>query len=108
MTDAFIRWLVPFICGGVVSLGGTMVAVWRKWKARQEAVENGLQALLRAEIIRQAEKWGEKGYCPIYAKEALKRTYDSYHALHGNDIATSLYEKTMNLPNDPPAAKTEV
>ena len=100
--ETFIKWLIPFFCGGVVSLGGVVVSRLKLGKKKQDAVELGLQCLLRAEIIRQYEKWSEKKYCPIYAKEALKRAYDSYHTLGGNDVATGLYEETMELPENKP------
>ena len=98
MYDAFIKWLVPFLCGGVITLFGMLISQLKKSKGRQDAIELGLQSLLRAEIIRQHEKWEDKHYCPIYAKEALRRTYDSYHLLGGNDVATGLYNETMELP----------
>ena len=100
--ETFIKWLIPFLCGGVVSLGGVVVSRLKLGKKKQDAVELGLQCLLRAEIIRQYEKWEEKKYCPIYAKEALKRAYDSYHTLGGNDVATGLHEETMELPEHKP------
>lgn len=99
MYDAFIKWLVAFVCGGSVTLFGMLAGQIRKNKKRQDAVELGLQSLLRAEIIRQHEKWSDKHYCPIYAKEALRRTYESYHLLGGNDIATGLYNDTVALPD---------
>lgn len=99
MYDAFIRWLVPFLCGSVISLCGVIAAQLGRAKRRQEAVELGLQSLLRAELIRQHEKWTVQHYCPIYAKEALRRTYDSYHLLGGNDVATALYHETLELPD---------
>ena len=105
MWDLFLKWLVPFVCGGIVSLFGVVISRWKIGKKRQDAIELGLQALLRAEIIRQFEKYHERQYCPLYAKEALKREYDSYHALGGNDIATELYNTTMSLPKDPPEEK---
>lgn len=70
---------------------------------RDEIRENlalGTQCLLRAEIIRQHEKYIDRGYCPVYAKEALTREYQAYHNLGGNDVATALYEQLMSLPND--------
>lgn len=100
--ETFIKWLIPFLCGGVVSLGGVVVSRLKLGKKKQDAVELGLQCLLRTEIIRQYEKWSEKKYCPIYAKEALKRAYDSYHTLGGNDVATELYEETMELSEHKP------
>jgi hypothetical protein len=68
---------------------------------RTKALEMGVCALLRAEIIRQHEKYVDKGFCPIYAKEALKRTYAAYHNLDGNDIATKLYKEVLDLPEAP-------
>ena len=96
----FIKWLVPFICGGAISLCGTVLAMWKTKRKRQRAVEDGLQCLLRAEIIRSYEKYSERGFAPVYAKEALRRVYISYHTLEGNDVATDLYNKTMALPTE--------
>ena len=103
--DLALKWAVPFLLGWLVSLIRSKKA---EQKARQKqdhthemAVESGVQCLLRAEIIRCAEKYHDKGYCPIYAREALQRAYDSYHNLGGNDVATELYNRTMALPPDP-------
>ena len=95
-----IKWLVPFICGGAISLCGTVLSMWKTKRKRQRAVEDGLQCLLRAEIIRSYEKYSERGFAPVYAKEALRRVYISYHTLEGNDVATDLYNKTMALPTE--------
>lgn len=70
---------------------------------RDEIRENlalGTQCLLRAEIIRQHEKYMDRGYCPVYAREALTRVYESYHALGGNGTMTELYKQVMALPTD--------
>ena len=98
MLDIFLKWLIPFVCGGVVSVLGMLAAQIKKNRKREKAVENGVQCLLRAEIIRQYEKNIDRGYCPLYTKEALKRGYDAYHELGGNDVATDLYHKIMKLP----------
>lgn len=83
-------------------MAGTVIASWKNGQKKEKATEIGLQCLLRAEIIRSFEKYTDKGYCPIYAKEALKREYDSYHNLGGNDVATGLFKKIMELREDPP------
>jgi hypothetical protein len=64
-------------------------------------LETALQCLLRAEIIRSHDKYIKRGYCPIYAKEALDKEYKAYHALGGNDVATDLYRQCMLLPDKP-------
>lgn len=65
-----------------------------------DAVKEGLQCLLRQSIISSHDKWNERRYCPIYAKESLTRAYDSYHRLGGNDVATALYKQTLSLPTE--------
>ena len=89
--EKVISWLVPFLLGAAVS----GVAVWF---SGIRSLRDGVQCLLRAEIVRQNEKWTKAEYCPVYAKEALSREYKAYHNLHGNDVATGLYEEVMELP----------
>lgn len=89
--EKVISWLVPFLLGAVV--GGVSL-----WFGGLKSLRDGVQCLLRAEIIRQNEKWVKAGYCPVYAKQALSREYKAYHNLKGNDVATGLYEETMDLP----------
>ncbi len=100
MLEAVIRALVPFVCGGAMSLFGALAGTWRQSQKKERAIELGLQSLLRAEIIRSYEKYIARGACPVYAKEALKREYDSYHQLGGNDVATELYHQLFALPTD--------
>ena len=86
-----LRWLIPFICCGFITwLNG----FHGKNKGRQE----GLRSLLRAEIIRAYEKYTERGYCPIYAREPLTKVYEAYHAMGGNGTGTDFYKKTIALP----------
>ena len=89
--EKVISWLVPFVCGAVV--GGVAL-----WFSGIRSLRDGVQCLLRAEIVRQNEKWTKAEYCPVYAKEALSREYKAYHNLKGNDVATGLYEEVMELP----------
>ena len=98
MLDIFIKWLIPFVCGGVVS---GCIAYVKGLKKKNSALEDGLQCLLRAEIIHLHDKYTESKSCPIYAKESLKRMYAAYHDLGGNDVATQLYKRVMALPSDP-------
>lgn len=104
ITEALIRWAVAFVCGGVISLAVSAVKSRRK---REGAISDGVQCLLRAEIIACHERYGREGKCPIYAKESLKRVYRAYHALGGNDIATGLYEQTLALPDFEKQTETE-
>lgn len=91
--DTILKWAIPVICGAAVTLATTAIAKVR-------ATSNGLQCLLRPEIISQYEKWNERGYCPIYAKEALEKAYNAYHGLGGNDVATTMYKQVIKLPTE--------
>lgn len=93
--ENFIKWVVPFICGAVISGAATYFRMKNK---REKALVAGVRCLLRAEIIAYHDKYFALAYCPIYAKESLKRLYAAYHDLGGNDVATQLYERTMDLP----------
>lgn len=97
--DLIIKWLVPFVLttiasGAIAYSKGTH----KRASDREKAIEEGLQSLLRAEIIRANDKYQGQGFCPVYAKEALRRAYEAYHTLGGNDVATKLYEDVMKLP----------
>lgn len=97
--------IIIAIISGVVTIGNVLLTTFlnsRKKKSDDAtALENGVQCLLRAEIIRVHDKYSALGYCPIYAKEALRTAYKAYHALGGNDVATSLYEECLSLPDHP-------
>lgn len=68
-----------------------------EYDERISNLENGVQSLLRLEIIRSHDKYMERQFCPVYAKESLSRAYRAYHALGGNDVATELYHETSYL-----------
>ena len=66
------------------------------------ATRKGVRALLRADIIRLYNKYhDDKGWCPLYVKQALEDEYEQYHALKGNGVGTRLYNAIMALPTEP-------
>ena len=97
--DEIISWGIPVICGGVL---GCCMTYIKMRKRKDRALEIGVQCLLRAEIITNYNEYQHRLYCPIYAKESLKRMYSAYHDLGGNEVATSLYEKIIDMPEIPP------
>lgn len=67
---------------------------------KSQAIADGVQCLLRDSIVRDFNKYSEKGFCPIYAKETIKRAYAAYKALDGNDVAKELYTKILEMPEE--------
>lgn len=67
---------------------------------KNKALNDGMQALLRDRIIGAYNHYKDKGICPIYAKENVKRMYDAYHDLGGNDVATRLKDNLLLMPEE--------
>lgn len=67
-------------------------------KVKNAAIAEGVQSLLRESIVTNYNRYSDRGYCPIYAKESLKKVYSAYHNLGGNDVATELYNKVLKMP----------
>lgn len=65
---------------------------------KNKALYEGMRALLRDRSIGAYNHYQDKRFCPIYGKENVKRMYDAYHALGGNDVATQLKDKLMLMP----------
>lgn len=67
---------------------------------KSSAIAEGVQSLLRESIVQNYNKYQDRGYCPIYAKESVKKAYKSYHNLGGNDVATKLYNTLLAMPEE--------
>lgn len=67
---------------------------------REDAIAQGVQALLRNEIIRTYEKCVAQGYCSIETKENVQRLYEAYHALGGNGTITELVNRLLKMPEE--------
>lgn len=65
-----------------------------------ESVKLGIQALLRNEMIETYNKWIEKGFASIYARESFENCYVQYHSLGANGVMDDIHEKFMALPTE--------
>lgn len=97
------QWLcllgVPaLIAGGFKYLYSSL----KKNTADTEAVKIGIQALLRSQMIADYNKWTDRGYAPIYARDNFENCWKQYHALGVNGVMNDLHEKFLELPTEPP------
>lgn len=74
----------------------------KKYKKEQDAIRNGIQALLRAEMISSYNKYNDLGYAPIYAKENFENVYINYHSLGLNGVMDGIRKSFMELPTEDP------
>ena len=67
-----------------------------------EAVKLGLQALLRSQMISDYNKYSEKGFAPVYARDNFENCWKQYHSLGANGGRDDLHEKFLDLPTEAP------
>lgn len=65
-----------------------------------KGVRLGVQALLRAQMISDYNKWEERGYAPIYARQNFENCWKQYHALGANGVMDDLHSKFLQLPTE--------
>lgn len=91
-----------YSAAAVVALLGVMLSNRRveKEKAAEEneLFKSALRALLRSELMRTHHQAVRDGHASTLDKEVMERTYQSYHRLGGNAIATNLHDEMMALP----------
>lgn len=112
MLDFILKYWIQFLFVSVTTL---LAAGYRKLSTKvkkqvqkQDAVEMGMQALLRTHIIQGYNQSKEKGYCHIYEMENVQGMYNAYHALGGNGTITELVERLKDMPTEPNNDKTSI
>lgn len=97
----WMEWLFA-ILAGLAGLGYKNLSTRLKAEQKKNAaIAEGVQSLLRESIVNNYNKYTDREYCPIYAKESLKHAYAAYHELDGNDVATKLYHTLLDMPEEP-------
>lgn len=89
------QWLclfsIPTVLSGILATLFTQI----------RAVKRGLQALLRAQLIDDWNKWSEKGYAPIYARQNFENCWKQYHSLGANGVMDDIHARFFELPTEP-------
>lgn len=97
------HWVEWFFALCLAALGAGWKYILNRLKEeheKNEAIAEGVQSLLRESIVTNYNRYSDRGFCPIYAKESLKKVYHAYHDLGGNDVATDLYDKMLKMPTE--------
>ena len=96
-----VKYWIEFLFGLIISGMGVMAKLMYNQHLKNKAIGKGVEALLRNGIVQTYNKWSERVYCPIYARENATMMYEPYHILGGNDVATDLIEDLKGLPTEP-------
>jgi len=89
------QWLCLF------SVPAVLAAVFKILFVQIKSIKLGLQALLRAQLIADWNKWSERGYAPIYARENFENCWMQYHSLGQNGVMDDIHDRFMKLPVEP-------
>lgn len=73
-------------------------SVIKKTRDDTNALKLGIQALLRSQMIAEYNRYNEKGYAPVYARENFENCWKQYHSLGANGVMDDLHEKFLDLP----------
>lgn len=96
--SSWVEWLFAGALSALAWLYRNIAARLAAEQQKNEAIAAGVQSLLRESILSNYNHYSDKGFCPIYAKESVKKVYAAYHGLGGNDVATELYRKILSMP----------
>ena len=100
MENLFILMEVKVRIYQVISLLGvpsvlTILCIVYKYL---KSLRLGVQALLRAQMINEYNKYKELGYAPVFAKESFENCYKQYHNLGANGMMDNLRAEFLSLP----------
>lgn len=91
----------------LLGLPAVVVGILKVVFSQIKGVKLGVQALLRAQMIQDYNKYSELGYAPIYARENFQNCWSQYHSLGANGVMDDIHNKFLRLPIEPPRKDDE-
>lgn len=95
IVQMIVAYLVPTILGTLIGFFSTKLKRNRK---KEKAIEEGVQALLRNELVRRYREYEIKGELSILDKENIEAMFKQYENLGGNGTVKHLMEELLALP----------
>ena len=95
IAQMILGYLIPTILGGIL---GVILTKLKKSKKKDIAIEQGVQALLRNELIRRYREYKSKGEMTILDRENIEEMFEQYKALNGNGTVKELMDELLDVP----------
>lgn len=89
-----LNYFIPLILG---TLLGIVTTKLKKDKKKDLAIEEGVQALLRNELVRRYREYEAKGEISILDKENMEAMFIQYQNLGGNGTVKHLMDDMLDL-----------
>lgn len=84
--------------GWILSFGTFVLCGFGYLFGQLRALKRGVQAMLRAQMIAEYNRWSEKGAAPIYAKDNFENLWRQYEKLGRNGVMLDIRSKFIALP----------
>lgn len=94
MLESIIIYIITTLIGIAIGFLGSKL---KKNKKKDLAIEQGVQALLRNEIIRRYREFESKGEISILDKENLEEMFEQYKNLGGNGTVKKMMDELLSL-----------
>ena len=90
-----LSYLIPALLGAGI---GFLSSKLKKDKAKEKAIEKGVLALLKNELVKEYREYKDKGELSILDKENIENMFIQYKNLGGNGTVKHLIDELMELP----------
>lgn len=100
MIEFITHYWLEVLFSALLAGCGIAYRVLAKKVREQDAIKQGIVALLRDRIIQAYNHYMEMGYCPIYALDNIHSLYEQYQNLGGNGTVTRLMEEIEKIPTE--------
>lgn len=84
--------------GWMLSFGTVIFGGFGYLFGQLRALKRGVQAMLRAQMIAEYNRYSEKGWAPIYARENFENLWRQYERLGKNGVMQDIRMKFLALP----------
>lgn len=98
MIEFIVEYWLECLFGVVITSLGYLLKKIKKVQSKEQAIERGVQALLRNELIRRYREYEVKGEITILDKENIEHLFKEYENLGGNGTVAQMYKEMHNLP----------
>ena len=97
-----LSYLIPTAIGAILGVVSTRLKknkqIDEEKEKKEKAIEEGLQALLRNELVNRYREYETKGELSILDKENIEAMFKQYEILGGNGTVKHLMEELLSLP----------
>ena len=98
ITKYWLEWAFGLIVTALTCVVRTLSRRIKRQQDENEALRNGMRALLMRQIEQDCEDAIRAGCCSAQSKTTITTMYESYHALGGNGVITGLVDQLLKLP----------